>query len=130
MITANKKSAVKRSLNVLQNVDNAVTAVKTAHSVFHEGHPCTHKNRYSNGDYLFNCKHNRGKTLCTAKLRKKLDGTHATSGTHADSCTMNMDKTTVVSKDVPVPDTSDEIKKKTDEASLNNLSFTPSAVFS
>ena len=76
MLTAKKKSVVKRSQNVLQDVTNTVSTVKKARSVFHEGCACTCKNRCSNGDWLHDCKHDREKTVCAAKLRKKLDGTH------------------------------------------------------
>ena len=43
---------------------------------------------------------------------------------------MKMDKTTVANKDAPALDTSDEMKKKIDEASLQNFSVTPSAFIS
>ena len=76
MLSAKNKSVVKRSQNVLKDVTNTVSTVKKPLSVFHEGCPYTYKNRYSNGDWLCNCKYNGGKTVCTAKLRKKLDGTY------------------------------------------------------
>ena len=97
MLAAGKKSVVKRSGNALQDTANTTSStIKNARSILHQGYPHTYKNRYSNVDWLYNCKYNRGKTACTAKLRKKLGGTHVTSGVHHDTCLMKIDQVTVV----------------------------------
>ena len=78
---------------------------------------------------MHNCKYNRGKTACTAKLREKLDGTHVTSGTHSDTCLMKIDQVIVVKTGDSVPEIFEEMKTMIDNFALMNLFTTPSSVY-
>ena len=109
ILAVGKKSVVKHSSNALHDTMKTTSStIKKAYSIFHQGYLCTNKKRYSNGDWLHNCKYNRRKTAYTAKLRKKLDGTHVASGAHADTCLMKIDQVTIVKTGVPVPDISED----------------------
>ena len=105
------------------------STVKKACSIFHQGYPYTCKNWYSNGDWLHNCKYNRGKTSCMVKLRKKLDGRHATLGAHADTCLMKINQVTIVKTGVSVLDISEEMKTIIGDIALKNLFTTPSSIY-
>ena len=122
MLAAGKKSVVKCSGNALQDTANASSStMKKAHSIFYQGYPCTYKNRYSNGDWLHNYEYNRGKTTCAAKLHKKLDRMHVTSGAHANTCLIKINQVTTVKTGVSVPDISEEMKTMVDNIALKNL---------
>ena len=103
------------------------STVKKACFIFYQGYPCTNKNWYLNGDWLCNCKYNRGKTACAAKLYKKLDGTHVKPGVQADICLMKIVQVTVVKTGVLVLDISEEMKIMVDDIALKNLFTTPSS---
>ena len=130
MLAAGKKSVVKRSGNALQDTANTtLSTVKSARSIFHQGYLCAYKNRYSNGNWLRNCKYNRGKTACATKLHKKLDGAHVMPGAHADTCLMKIDQVTAVKIGVSVLNISKEMKTIIGNVALKNLLTAPSPAY-
>ena len=130
MLVAEKKSVVKHSGNALQDTTNATSStIKKARSIFYQGYLCAHKNQYSNGDWLCNCKYNRRKTTCTTKLCKKLDRMHVTSDAHVDLCLMKIDQVTVVKTGVLVPDISKVMKIMVEDFVLKNLHTTPLSAY-